>query len=161
MHDGTPLQGVLTYDESEYGFSFSTQSRESLNQRLGSQGVTSVLIDTLQLEVDIESREVLFAWGYFPITRSVVAEFSDPHYIPGRVSISSDNTFEPGVSFEIPGDSWHISHDPASGWIVVRQTEAAGIEFVQIATGTVLGIANGNLVSVWLHPTFTGRQEMK
>lgn len=56
IQDGSSIEGVLTYDESEYGFSFSAQNGEALSERLGSEGVTSLLIGTLQLEVDIESR---------------------------------------------------------------------------------------------------------
>lgn len=39
IQDGSPLDGVLTYGESEYGFSFSAQSGESLSERLGSEGL--------------------------------------------------------------------------------------------------------------------------
>lgn len=154
IQDGSPLEGVLTYDESEYGFSFSAQSGESLSERLGSKGVASVLIGTLQLEVDIESREVLFAWGYFPNVRGVVAELIAPQFNPGRVFISSDHSFEPGVSFEVPGDRWRVSYDPSSGWVAIRLNNAVGANFVQIASGTVLGVDNGDLVSVWLNPVF-------
>jgi hypothetical protein len=155
IQDGYRLEGVLTYSESEYGFSFSAQSGESLSERLGSEGVASVLIGTLQLEVDIESREVLFAWGYFPNVRAVAVELIAPRFNPGRVFISSDHSFEPGVSFEVPGDRWRVSHDPSSGWVAIRLSDAADAEFVQIASGTVLGVKDGDLVSVWLNPVFT------
>ncbi|MFH8659878.1 hypothetical protein [Streptomyces afghaniensis] len=154
IRGGYPLEGVLTYDESEYGFSFSAQSGDSLSGRLGSEGVASVLVGTLQLEVDIESREVLFAWGYFPNVRGVVAELSAPQFIPGRVFISSDHSFEPGVSFEVPGDRWRVSYNPSSRWVAIRLNDSTDAKFVQIASGTVLGIDNGDLVSVWLSPVF-------
>lgn len=154
IQDGSPLEGVLAYDESEYGFSFSAQSGESLSERLGSEGVASVLIGTLQLEVDIESREVLFAWGYFPNVRGGVAELSVPRFIPGRVFISPDHPFEPGVSFEVPGERWRVSYEPSSGWVAIRLNDATDAKFVQIASGTVLGIENGDLVSVWINPVF-------
>ncbi|MEU5599171.1 hypothetical protein [Streptomyces sp. NPDC020298] len=152
---------MLTYDESEYGFSFSAKSGESLSERLGSKGVTSVLIDTLQLEVDIESREVLFAWGYFPNVRGTVSKLKAPRISPGCVRISSDHPFEPGVSYEIPGGRWHVSSDPSSGWITIEQGDVTDADFVQIASGTVLGIENGDLVSIWLRPVFavTGGEE--
>ncbi|MFF0361514.1 MULTISPECIES: hypothetical protein [Streptomyces] len=154
IQGGPPLEGVLAYDESEYGFSFSAQSGDSLSERLGSEGVASVLVGTLQLEVDIESREVLFAWGYFPNVRGFVAELSAPQFTPGRVFISSDHSFEPGVSFEVPGDGWRVSYDPSSGWVFIRLNDATDAAFVQIASGTVLGINNGGLVSLWLSPVF-------
>ncbi|MFF7146410.1 hypothetical protein ACFZB5_35515 [Streptomyces nodosus] len=156
FQDGSPLEGVLTYDESEYGFSFSAQSRESLSARLGSEGVTSVLIGTLQLEVDIESQEVLFAWGYFPNVRGEVAELGAPNFTPGRVFISSRHSFQPGVSLEIPGKGWRVSYDPSSGWVAIRLKGAVDAKLVQIASGIVLGVDSGDLVSVWLDPVFAG-----
>ncbi|MGW0926062.1 hypothetical protein ACWD3J_44605 [Streptomyces sp. NPDC002755] len=155
IQGGPPLEGVLTYDESEYGFSFSAQNGESLSERLGSEGVGSVLIGTLQLEVDIESRQVLFVWGYFPNVRGVVTGLSAPRFTPGRVFISSDHSFKPGVSFEVPGGEWRVSYDPSSGWVAIQLADAPDAEFVQIASGTVLGIDSGDLVSVWLNPVFT------
>lgn len=156
IQDGSPLEGVLTYDESEYGFSFSAQSGEPLSERLGSEGSTSVLIDTLQLEVDIESRGVLFVWGYFPNIRSEVTELGAPICFPGRVFISSDHSFQPGVSVEVPGKEWRVSYDPSSGWVAIRLKGAVNAKFVQIASGIVLGVEAGNLVSVWLDPVFSG-----
>ncbi|MFE5209808.1 hypothetical protein [Streptomyces sp. NPDC056600] len=104
VREGPPLEGVLAYTESEYGFSFSVRDGQALSVRLGSQGVTSVVIGTLQLEVDIESGEVLFAWGYLPNVRSVVADADPPRSVAGRVVVSSEERFEPGVSVGVPGD---------------------------------------------------------
>lgn len=156
IQSGMPLEGVLTYCESEYGFAFSARSREGLLERLGSEGVTSALIDTLQLEIDIESREVLYAWGYYPNVRGRVAKLGVPSFVPGRVSISSDHSFQPGVSFDIPGKVWQTTYDPSSGWVAIRLRDAVNAAFVQIADGVVLGIENGDLVSVWLDPIFSG-----
>ncbi|MFD5229119.1 hypothetical protein ACFY9S_37290 [Streptomyces sp. NPDC012474] len=158
IQDGSSLEGVLTYDESEYGFSFSAQNGEALSERLGSEGVTSLLIGTLQLEVDIESREVLFAWGYFPNVRGFVSKLSPPRCKSGRVFISSEHSFVPGVSFEVPGDGWRVEYDPSTGWITIHLKNAADVELVRIASGTVLGIENGDLTSVWLNPVFVAEE---
>ncbi|WP_448319321.1 hypothetical protein [Streptomyces sp. CO7] len=154
VQEGPPLEGVLVYTESEYGFSFSARDGEALGARLGSRGVTSVVIGTLQLEVDIESGEVLFAWGYLPNVRSVVAELRHPRSVAGRVVVSSDEPFEPGISEGVPGDDWRVTHDPSSGTVAVRLNGASGATFVRIADGTVLGLDAGHLVSVWLTPVF-------
>lgn len=154
IQGGSSLEGVLTYDESEYGFSFSAQNGEALSERLGSEGVTSLLIGTLQLEVDIESREVLFAWGYFPNIRGSVSRLIPPRCKSGRVFISSEHSLEPGVSIEVPGDKWRVEYDPSTGWIAIHLKNAADLDLVRIANGTVLGIENGDLASVWLNPVF-------
>ncbi|MFE4970835.1 hypothetical protein ACFRAR_01810 [Kitasatospora sp. NPDC056651] len=153
--NGTALEGVLTYSESEYGFSFTAQSPEGLAERLGSDGVTSALIETLQLEIDIESREFLFAWGYFPGIRSNVEDLDVPKFLPGRVSLSAECRFEPGVSFDISEEVWRTGYDPSSGWVAVRLRDPADAVFVQIADGIVLGVSDGDLVSVWLRPAFS------
>lgn len=154
IRNGSIFEGVLTYSDSEGSFSFSARNGEALRERLGSEGVTSVVIGTLQLEVDIESREVVFVWGYFPMVRRTAAVLSPPQSIAGRVSISSDEDFEHGVSLRVPGNEWRDSYDPSSGWVAIRLNDAPDATFVQIADGTVLGIDNGDLVSVWLKPVF-------
>ncbi|MGA5564743.1 hypothetical protein ACPCUV_26745 [Streptomyces platensis] len=115
-----------------------------------------MLIGTLQLEVDVESRDVLFAWGYFPNVRGSAAELGAPNCFPGRVSISSVHSFHSGVSLEVPGKGWRVAHDPSSGWVAIRLKDSDDADFVQIASGIVLGIDTGNLVSVWLDPVFQG-----
>ncbi|MGW0606262.1 hypothetical protein [Streptomyces sp. NPDC002640] len=154
VQEGPPLEGVLVYTESEYGFSFRARDGEALGARLGSQGVTSVVIGTLQLEVDIESGEVLFAWGYLPNVRSVVAETEPPRAVAGRVLVSPEERFDHGISVRVPGDDWRVTHDPSSGTVAVRLNGDSGATFVRIADGTVLGLDGGHLVSVWLTPLF-------
>ncbi|GGS45181.1 hypothetical protein AB0E75_23150 [Streptomyces griseoviridis] len=152
--DGNHLAGVLVYDDSEYGFSFNARSAAALGERLGSKGVASILIDTLQLEVDIESGEILFAWGYFPNVRSEVSELRVPAITSGRVVISSEDIFDPGVSYEVPGSRWRTLYDPSSGWVAICTREAVDADFVEVAEGVVLGIERGGLASVWLKPVF-------
>ncbi|MDQ1042010.1 hypothetical protein [Streptomyces sp. V4I2] len=154
IQDGSTFEGVLTYSDSEYGFSFDARCDEALSERLGSEGVTSVVIGTFQLELDIESREVLFAWGYLPNVRREVMSSDAPQFTAGRVAISADSPFEPGVSVAVPGDDWGVSYNPSSGWISIRLRDAAKAEFVEICSGTVLGIDGVDLVSVWLKPVF-------
>ncbi|GAA3050039.1 hypothetical protein GCM10020000_33400 [Streptomyces olivoverticillatus] len=82
------------------------------------------------------------------------AELGAPNHFPGRVFISSDHSFQPGVSLEVPGKERRVSYDPSSGWIAIRLKDAVDAEFVQIASGIVLGIDTGDLVSIWLDPVF-------
>ncbi|MFE3687524.1 hypothetical protein ACFXPM_30410 [Streptomyces sp. NPDC059095] len=150
---------MLTYDESEHGFSFSAQSSSALTERLGTEGVTSLLIGTLQLEVDIESQDVLFAWGYLPNIRRKTAALGTPDYSPGQVSISTDYSLEPGVSLDVPGENWEVLFDPASGWVAILRKKTVRAELVQVASGIVLGLTNGDLVSIWLLPVPQGSRD--
>jgi hypothetical protein len=150
------LKGVLTYDYSEFGFSFDPQSGDSLRDRVGSQGVTSASVDTLQLEIDIESREVLFAWGYFPLARSGESELIPPSFPVGRVMMIPDRPLQPGVSFDISEERWESVLDPVSGWVLIQSGKGGRAEFTEVADGICLGIRDGDLVSVWLKPVFVG-----
>ncbi|MBB4891876.1 hypothetical protein FHS39_000876 [Streptomyces olivoverticillatus] len=89
------------------------------------------------------------------------AELGAPNHFPGRVFISSDHSFQPGVSLEVPGKERRVSYDPSSGWIAIRLKDAVDAEFVQIASGIVLGIDTGDLVSIWLDPVFVEWQTMR
>jgi hypothetical protein len=153
---GVVLKGVLTYDRSEFGFSFDPQSGDFLRARVGSQGVTSASVGTLQLEVDVESREVLFVWGYFPQARSGTAQLNPPSFQPGRVLAIPNNPLQPGVAFDVSEETWESILDPDSGWVVIQSGKEGDAEFTEIADGIFLGIRDGNLVSVWLKPVFVG-----
>ncbi|MFJ7903084.1 hypothetical protein ACIQ6V_21750 [Streptomyces sp. NPDC096198] len=155
IRGGAPLDGVLTYDDSEYGFSFDARSPKALGERLGTKGVTSALIGTLQLEIDVESREIVYVWGYFPNVRGDVGDLEAPVASPGRVFLSSDDFLEAGVSFDVPGKPWRVTYDPSSGWVALRLSDAPAT-LVQIADGTVVGLDDGALVSLWLRPVFSG-----
>ena len=151
---GAPLEGVLTYDYSEFGFSFDPQSGDSLRARVGSKGVTSASVGTLQLEIDIESQEVLFAWGYFPLAGSGEGGLNPPPFSAGRVLAVPDRPLQPGVSVDISEERWESILDPASGWVLIQSGKGGHAEFTEVADGICLGIRDGDLVSVWLKPVF-------
>jgi hypothetical protein len=150
VRDGAAVGGRLTYAVEDHGFRFEAGSREELAGRLGDRGVTSVVIDTLQLEVDIASGDVLFAWGYFPLGAAETGELAVPEAREGRVRVVDEEPFEPGVSVGVPGERWRTSYDRTTGVVAVRLREAADAVFVRIADGVVLGVDGAELVAVWL-----------
>ncbi|MFD5466565.1 hypothetical protein ACFWIQ_27600 [Kitasatospora sp. NPDC127059] len=155
VQSGAPLSGTLNYLTAEHSFLFEAQSRADLVERIGAGGVTSVVVDTLQLEVGIESGEALFVWGYFPRQSWIPARLTTPNHSPGRVFVGPEEPFEEGVSIPIPASHWRVEYDPSNGWIVARAGMDAGAQFIQIAGGTVLGIDNTRLISIWLKPVFS------
>ena len=62
----TKLEGQLIYNSEEYSFDFRPRSNQELSNRVGNEGTTSITIDTLQIEVDIESGLALYVFGYYP-----------------------------------------------------------------------------------------------
>ena len=148
------LAGTLLYRAAEHSIDFEPAARASLEERAGSHGSTSLLVGTLQLEVAVETAELLFPWGLFPKTRWEIGTLQAPNFTSGRVRLASAEPLKPGVSHAVPaGESWRIVRDGISGWICVGETfvdrEAIAVEY---ATDAALVLVGDQLVSLWLRP---------
>lgn len=156
---GSPLHGSLIYRESEYSIDFLCSSVYELEEITGSQGCVSLTMGTLQLEVGIESRRVLYPWGLFPLIRAENGRITVPDYRPGAVIVDICNSkLIPGVAFEVPGSrKWSIIKDISNGWIYIgptpEQIADADISFIEFSTDSVLGIKDSKIVSLLLRPT--------
>ncbi|GGL06731.1 hypothetical protein Sme01_67050 [Sphaerisporangium melleum] len=148
------IEGVLTYVEHEYGFSFEPGSPADLARAVGGEGVTSVTIGTLQIEVGVSSRRALYVWGYHPRSLWEEVSLSPPAAKPGAVILDPDEPFEMGVSEALAAvGEWPTAYDPACGWLRIAP-DGADDERTEVATGVVLGRRGRELHSVWLQPFF-------
>ncbi|TDC24650.1 hypothetical protein E1265_09140 [Streptomyces sp. 8K308] len=154
VNPGVALQGQLSYIRSEHSFMYQVVDRSRLAEEIGDQGVTSLVIDTLQLEVGVEHGRVLFAWGYHPMGGWSTTDLTEPECIPGQVSVRSDEALLPGVSVPLPGDAWLTRYDPANQLVRVSPIPDESERCVRIAQGVALGITGSRLTEVWLRPTF-------
>ncbi|MFB8201239.1 hypothetical protein [Kitasatospora purpeofusca] len=152
---GTALEGKLNYLTSEHSFLYDVTNRADLAERVGSNGVSSLVVETLQLEIGIASGEALFVWGYYPMASWVPAELDLPKFSAGRVLVDSDGQLEEGVSISLSDATWQTRYDSTTGWINVRAEEDSGAHFTQIADGVVLGINDSRMISIWLKPKFS------
>ena len=153
--DAPPLDGELLYRQDEYSIDFEVASKLVLAERVGSAGVTSISFTTLQIEVGIERRGLLYAWGLFPKTRWQLGQLSVPILQPGRVRVISDGEeLRPGVAIPFhESTGWSVAWDQSTGWIRFGNGAfhgtGTGVEF---AKNLAVVIAEGTLISIWLRP---------
>ncbi len=144
------VPGVLVYDSGEYSFRFE---RSELG--VTEQGVTSLSIGTLQVEVDVATGQVLFVWGLHPHTRWREGRARPERVVDGGVAVRVDQELVSGISVTlVEVGEWVTTCDSASGWVHVHPLGWSddGLQ-VRIADGTVLGLKEGELSSVWLKPS--------
>jgi hypothetical protein len=158
--DRPALSGTLLYLEGEYSFKFDARDRQEVLDRAGNDGVTSLSVGTLQVEVGVETGIALFVWGFHPHLTWEDMRLAEPRSQPGQVRLSDPRVLARGVALQAsPDGAWSTWRDPQTGWIsVAPEPGASGAEsHVLIADGVVLGLRDGALSSVWLRPAVDGR----
>lgn len=151
---GTPLAGVLRYSRSDMGFSFESASLPDLARRAGSQGMSSLAIDTLQLELGVETGQVLYAWGYCPESSWLPAVLEPPAHSGARIMATVAPPLEESVSVSLSRSPWKIQVDRDSEWIMISPSLVIEERVVKVADGILLGLAGARLNSIWLCPRF-------
>lgn len=151
---GEPLAGQLLYRVSEYSFMFQVADHAEAHRRAGSEGVTSLVADTLQLEVGVETGQLLFAWGYLPASSWSRVVLERPRFVPGVLELKALDDLEPGASLSISrGADWKAEFDRSIGWLRVATLGAASDAAVQIADGVVIGVREDEIAEIWLRPS--------
>jgi hypothetical protein len=153
---GTPLAGALEYVLAEHSFAFRPRDALQLSDRAGSDGRTSVLVGTVQIEVAVDSQSLLYAWGYCPRANWSRGALVVPTFVDAEVHISTDSPLIAGVSLRATTatEQMGILYDTDSGWICIGTTDCGSAEMVLIATGVGIGLADSSLASIWLRPAF-------
>ncbi len=146
-------QGVLVYRPEEYSFAVEGNSVS---------GVTSLLLDDLQLETDREGR-LLYPWGLCPHTMWRSTTAMPPPYSQGAVRAIAENELTPGVSWRVPHvGRWPVSVNQGAGWVCVGDPKQVGAtrEAIEILPGCVVVLNGNQLGGLWLRPrvlpTLTG-----
>lgn len=151
---GKPLRGRLLYqDDGDVEFLCAPESRADKLARTGSDGSVSLRIGSLQLEVGITTRQVLYAWGYSPRESWNAARCDLADMPPGAVFADPDHPFVPGqpVALDRP-EEWLVDHDARSGWLRISSPSNEGTgTLTLIADGIAVGTYAKEIVSVWLH----------
>jgi hypothetical protein len=136
-------------------FRFDVGSPAELTRCAGSNGTTSVAIGTLQLEVGVATKRLLFAWGLHPRTARVTDRLDPPCRLEGEVFIYPDRPLLAGVTIMVaPVGVWRTRYDLENGWIRIEADERADDERLEIASSVVIGSNNDTLHSIWLQPAF-------
>src|SRR5690349_3160897 len=84
-----PVQGHPRYVREDYAFGFQMDGGE-IESRKRTQGTTSFTVDTLQLEVAVDSSLCLYIWGYYPTGRWKQYHLSPPAAHPGSLMAVHD-----------------------------------------------------------------------
>lgn len=148
-----PVTGRPSYAMEDYAFDFDMDMFQ-VEQRVGVNRSTSFAVDTLQLEVAVDSSLCLYIWGYCPMGRWEQSSLSPPNARPGSLRASHDKPLIPGVAVGlesmVPPNAWF---DPDSGWFCMGNKnvapDAAAVEF---ATGCLAVVVHGRLSSLWIKP---------
>lgn len=150
-----PLAGTLRYSESDRGFAFHLRNSDDLTGLVGDRGSTSLVADTLQLEVAVDTGCALYVWGYLPKESWRRAELKLPNSVSGRVTVELDDPpLEAGISVSIAPSNWEVLFDESSCLVRVVQNRQLPEKLVEIADGVHLGLSGTMLNSFWLSPKF-------
>ncbi len=82
LSNPTNIDGQSNYDFEDHAFSFQ-MNRNSEEYQSKNVHTTSLVLDTLQLEVAVDSCLCLYIWGYFPMGKWR----SSPLFPPGSASL--------------------------------------------------------------------------
>ncbi|WP_206308370.1 hypothetical protein [Streptomyces sp. A1277] len=155
VREANPLAGTLRYSESDRGFSFQPQSLDDLARLEGGGGRTSLVADTLQLEVAVDSGRALYVWGYLPKESWQREELKLPISASGAVTVELDDPpLEEHISVSIARSDWDVLFDENSGLVRVVRDRRVPEKLVEIADGIHLGLNGTEFISFWLSPEF-------
>jgi hypothetical protein len=153
------LEGQLLF--VEHSLEFVPDLPRELAAREGSWGVTSVVIDTVQIEIGIEQGNVLYVWGFlgpveFLNRRQITLAPPLSHPVGLRVADDAGE-FIPGVSIGLDWDrAWPVGYDPRSGWICIGKPNVmATNDCIEFASNSIAVIEKGELQALWLRPAMT------
>jgi hypothetical protein len=151
------FRGELRYDAvSEWIFLAEAEPRIG---GLGSGGTARIDVGSLQIDVDVRTRLLLFVSG--PLPRASWTEARLPAPVAARTGhVRLDGTPQPGASYPIAEPPWRTFMDRQAGVLLLApapETNAPG-DLVLITDGTYLaisgdrGVSGGRMLGLWLTP---------
>lgn len=158
---GAPVDGALVYDAPAHSFVFQGWRAAGTDDDRAT-GLAALTIGTLQLHVGVASGRVYFVDGYHEVrSRWSSAVVRPPEPRPGVVRVHGGGELLSGVGYTFaPGGAWLTSVDEVSGWVLVADPSGPPAQdVVLVAAGTVLGLAEGRLVALWLRPSAWGEAD--
>lgn len=133
----------LLYRSEEYSF--------DVEPFLGG-GVTSILVNDLQLEID-ELGRVLYVWGYCPLIIYQEIDVIPKNYKTKSLIVLLDEPPMPGISSRLnKKERWPIYINKKEGWVCLGNKEIEGQLLIEFAPDCVATVDNHELIGVWLHP---------
>ncbi|HET7176632.1 MAG TPA: hypothetical protein VFK21_11570 [Gammaproteobacteria bacterium] len=141
------VKGILAYRKEEHSLSFELSSDQK--DLIGFQGRTSLTFQTLQAEVDIASKRLLYLWGYFPIVNAISGDISELDSQNASVTVQ-DVVLRPGVSIEfLSARKWKKVFDRNMKFIYFGPEELAfGETRIQICNDAIICFSENQPVSM-------------
>lgn len=141
------VKGVLAYRKAEHSLSFELSSDQK--SLIGLQGRTSLTFQTLQVEIDIASKRLLYPWGYFPIVNAISGDISEFDSQNGSVTVQG-MVLQPGVSIEyLSARKWKKIFDRRMKFIYFGPEELVfGEVRIQICNDTFICFSENQPVSI-------------
>jgi len=148
-----PLVGRCVYVQSDHSLDFVLDDARDR----GAIDRTSLTLGMLQLEVDIQTRLLMYVWGYHPRAAWKEGVVNAPRAVPGGVRIDPSVHLAPGVSQAVGDEqSWFSTYDAKNGWLFIdRHSNEAPDAVVEFARGILIGLASSRCVALWLHPSMS------
>jgi hypothetical protein len=146
-----PIPGRLLYRMGDHAVDFQADHPSELQYQIGSAGVTSLSIGTLQLEIAIASGRLLYPWGYLPLESLKRRSLKRIDAVAGAIRVDVSRPLVAGVSIA-HGVDWTACHDPESGLIQLEGSDNrydTAINFCAQSTACMMG---DRLVAVQLLP---------
>ena len=146
------IQGNAFYIIADHTFDFRLEEQE--RRRIGNKGTTSFVIDTLQMEVAVDSSQSLYIWGYSPMGKWKKAVLTPPNASYGALVARHTLSLIPGVAVGLEDMVLpNALFDPDAGWFCMGSknlpTDSVAVEF---ATGCIAVLVNGAIFSLWVKP---------
>lgn len=156
------IHGELIYRTDEYSFDFVPAPGDALDSYFV-LGMASLLVGTLQLEIDVESGRVLFPSGYYPLIRYKLCAIVPPVTEQVGLRAISDHLFSTGVGEKISDTGeWPTLFDNQTGWVGIGQIECgAGCRMVEFATNSVALLSGERLVGLLLRPRIVDERQQR
>jgi len=151
-YDRPPVRGRLLYVVGDHAFDFRQGDPPIPPGRVGT---VTLAIDTLQLDADVETGQLIGVWGYFPREGWKTTKLRSPSARPGSLHVSFGRPVETGSSYALEAEAkWRRLFDNTTGWLHIQQTDNDRGELVEFANGIVAGLSGDRLVELLLHPEF-------
>ncbi len=148
------VRGHAYYVVDDHAFNFRLDTNEQ-KDRKGVGGTTSFVVDTLQLEVAVDSSLCLYVWGYCPLGKWKQSSLTPPSASLGGLRVRYDKPLVPGVSIGLEDMvPTQARFDPCSGWFCMGDDRnVPNAQAIEFATGCIAVIgADGRLASIWVKP---------
>lgn len=138
--------GKLSYVPNDYALRFVPLSNTE-----GAMGQAVLAFDTLEILIDIASRRLLYAQGYFPSTSWAKDKLPLVNAVKGSVYIGDEAELIKSVGLSVDVSGWKRVYDANSSWLYYGVKNITDGEVsIEIAQNVIVSLYSGAIVAVWM-----------